>query len=467
MIIAIDGPAGSGKSTIAREVAKQLRLRYLDTGAMYRAITLLAVEAGLVPERISEAGALAAQVRLRVENRPDDLSRVFVGDREVTDEIRGPLVSQHVSAVSADPGVREVLTTQQRDEAASGNVVLEGRDMGTVVVPDADLKVFLTASIEERARRRQLQLQAIGVEQPLDGLVADIARRDALDSQRAVAPLRKAADAVEVDTTGMTIAEVVATVRRLAEEGRSRRRLHAPAGPPADEQPPPEEASMTEPMIERWPISRMVKGPLDTIVYRITHVVLGPIWRFVYRMRVQGVEHFPLTGPVVVVCNHRAMTDPFFLGINGPRQIHYMAKVELWKFKPLAWAMEAYGTFPVVRGGADRAAIKRATEILDAGAVLGLFPEGHVYRGSELGPLRPGISLFSMRDGVVTIPAVLKGTDRVIRHGLPRLPRVELVFGPPLDLPGTEVPKSERGRIVTERVTKALNTLLATPAEDG
>ena len=168
MVIAIDGPAGSGKSTIAREVAKRLRMPYLDTGAMYRTITLLALEAGLIPDRVAESGSLAATVPFRFEQRPNDLTRVFIGDREVTDEIRGRAVSQNVSAVSAEASVREVLTQKQREEAARGDLVLEGRDMGTVVVPRAEVKVFLTASVEERARRRRAQQLAQGVDQPLD-----------------------------------------------------------------------------------------------------------------------------------------------------------------------------------------------------------------------------------------------------------------------------------------------------------
>ncbi len=447
MIIAIDGPAGSGKSTIAREVAKRLKMRYLDTGAMYRAITFLALEEGLVPDRIGEAGALAAHTDLRLEGRADDLTRVFVDGREITDEIRGPLVSKHVSAVSADPGVRDVLTAKQRQEAAAGNVLLEGRDMGTVVVPHAELKVFLTAGLEERARRRQLQLQGKGAEQSLAELEATIATRDALDSGRAVAPLRKADDAVEVDTTGLSVSDVIAAVCGLAED----KRKAALAGRP----------------LRRWPISRMVRGPMDTLFYRMTHVVLGPFWRFVYRMRVRGAEHFPLTGPVLVVCNHRAMTDPFFLGINVPRQIHYMAKHELWKFKPLAWAMEGFGTFPVVRGEADRSAVQRGVDILAAGGVLGLFPEGGVRTGSHLAPIRSGVSLFSMREDVVTVPAALRGTERAFRHGVPRLPRVELVFGPPIERPDSRLSRSERGRIISERVTEAVNALLTTPPEQG
>ena len=217
--------------------------------------------------------------------------------------------------------------------------------------------------------------------------------------------------------------------------------------------------------VKDYRVGRMRRGPRDTALYRVTHCVLGPIWRFLYRMKIKGVEHVPLTGPVVVACNHRAMTDPFFMGINVPRQIHYMAKSELWKFSILRWAMEAFGTFPVNRGEADRAAIKAGLEILDAGAVLGLFPEGHVNKSEGLGPLRSGISLFSLREGVVTVPAVLRGTDRVFRHGIPHFPRVELVFGPPLEMPGPEVSRSERGRLVTERVAEALYSLLATSAD--
>jgi cytidylate kinase len=220
MIIAIDGPAGSGKSTISREVAACLGMRYLDTGAMYRTVTLLALEAGLVPDRIPEAAALAAGADLRFVERTDDLTRAFIGEREVTDEIRGRLVSQNVSAVSADPAVRALMTARQRRLAAEGDVVLEGRDTGTVVFPDADVKVFLVASIEERARRRREQLLAQGMDHSLEELAIDIAARDAYDSGRAIAPLRKADDAVEIDTTGMTIQEVIEAVCRLVETRR-------------------------------------------------------------------------------------------------------------------------------------------------------------------------------------------------------------------------------------------------------
>ena len=169
-------------------------------------------------------------------DRPDDLTRAFIGDREVTNEIRGREVSRAVSPVSADAAVRALLTARQRAEAAEGDVVLEGRDTGTVVFPNADLKIYLVASIEERARRRRAQLLAQGVDQSEEELVADIVARDAYDSGRAIAPLCKADDAVEIDTTGMTIPEVIQAVCALAE---AKRGGAAPSARPRRRSSPP------------------------------------------------------------------------------------------------------------------------------------------------------------------------------------------------------------------------------------
>ncbi len=199
-VVAIDGPAGSGKSTVARGVARKLDLEVLDTGAMYRAVTLLALEYGLDLADGPGIAATARTVRLELDSPPGS---VALDGRDVSREIRGPAVAAAVSQVSAHPEVRTLLVDRQRRWVdVHGGGVVEGRDIGTVVFPDAPLKVFLTASPEERAKRRALDEAA--ADRPTDEREVEqaIARRDELDSSRATSPLRPADDAIVIDTTG-------------------------------------------------------------------------------------------------------------------------------------------------------------------------------------------------------------------------------------------------------------------------
>jgi len=233
MIIAIDGPAGSGKSSVAKQVAQQLGFAYLDTGAMYRAVAWQALQEGLdlsdplplaTQERIT---AIAASQPIEFAYLPGEPlpSQVMIGGVDVTSQIRTPATDVAVSPVSAHAGVRQALTQQQRVIGASRDTVMEGRDIGTVVFPDAQLKVFLTATPAERAHRRYCQNRAKAHQcgQEYTGpskaqILADIQRRDAYDSPRAAAPLKPAADSVELDTTNMDIAAVVAQIVAWARE---------------------------------------------------------------------------------------------------------------------------------------------------------------------------------------------------------------------------------------------------------
>jgi CMP/dCMP kinase len=206
--VAIDGPAGSGKSTVARGVADALRLLVLDTGAMYRAATLAALDADADLADADAVTAAARQADIAVSE--DGSGTVQLDGRDVTDEIRGPAVTAAVSLVSAHPGVREVMVARQRAwvDRHDGGVV-EGRDIGTVVFPDATVKVFLTASDEERATRRHRDEAAAARRPDVDAVREALARRDALDSGRAMSPLRLADDALVIDTTGRTVDDVV------------------------------------------------------------------------------------------------------------------------------------------------------------------------------------------------------------------------------------------------------------------
>ena len=182
-------------------------------------------------------------------------------------------------------------------------------------------------------------------------------------------------------------------------------------------------------------------------------------------MRIRGTENVPRSGAVLLVSNHRSNLDPFFVGVAFPRQIHFMAKAELWKVKALGRVIDRLGAFPVNRGEADRAAVKRALDTLASGAVVGMFPEGRRQRSQPIGDIQAGVSLFALRDGVVTIPVIMDGTERVVWKHLLRLTRVTATFGPPLELPGHDVPRAQRAHLVTERLNQAFRDLLAAQAE--
>jgi pantoate ligase/cytidylate kinase len=226
-LIAIDGPAGAGKSSVARAVAAQLQLLYLDTGAMYRAITWLALQRGIPLDDAEQLTQLAAQTQLRLQSgpSPDEPTRIWANGQEITQAIRSPEVTRWVSQVAAVPGVRQELVKQQRLLGRDGGAVLEGRDIGTHVFPDAELKVFLTASLGERAQRRQHQLQAQGQVVSLEELKAQLEQRDRYDSERQIAPLRPAPDAIVIDTDHLSQAEVenkiVTLYRQLLEKAGS------------------------------------------------------------------------------------------------------------------------------------------------------------------------------------------------------------------------------------------------------
>lgn len=222
MIIAIDGPAASGKSTVAKAVARRLGVRHLDTGAMYRAVTWLALQNRTPVDDAAGLATLARQAPITFEYMDGSAvaTSVSIAGRDVTTAVRLPEVDANVSAVSAVPGVRAELVAQQRKLAAGRDTVAEGRDIGTVVFPSAEVKIFLTASAEERARRRRIDLANQGHDVEQAEVQERLERRDAYDSTREVSPLEAAADAEMLDTTGLTIDEVVDAIVARVEAAR-------------------------------------------------------------------------------------------------------------------------------------------------------------------------------------------------------------------------------------------------------
>ncbi len=208
MVIAIDGPSGAGKSTTARQLAERLGYIYIDTGAMYRAIGWKAKQEGIDPADEEKLTALCGRTEVTIKKDNND-PRFYVNGHDVSNEIRTPEMGMMASAVSKSPSVRARLLTLQRDLGRNGGVVMDGRDIGTVVFPDADVKFFLDASAEERGRRRHQELKTKGMDVDLARITQEIRERDHQDSMRSLAPLRRADDALPIDSTDLSISEVL------------------------------------------------------------------------------------------------------------------------------------------------------------------------------------------------------------------------------------------------------------------
>ena len=215
-VIAIDGPAAVGKTTVGRMLAQRMGCLFVDTGVMYRAVTARAIEEGMDMEDEDAVTGLAESIGIRiVGDRGPDSQRVLLDGQDVTDKVRTQSVDRNVSAVSSYEGVRDAMVAQQREMASEGGVVMVGRDIGTVVLPDAGLKIYLTASLQARARRRHTELEAKGSEVALEDTLEDMERRDRIDSEREHSPMKPALDAILVDTSHLTAAQVVDRIVEL------------------------------------------------------------------------------------------------------------------------------------------------------------------------------------------------------------------------------------------------------------
>jgi pantoate ligase/cytidylate kinase len=425
-VVAIDGPVGSGKSTVARAVARRLGMDYLDTGAMYRSVALAALRQGIDPE--SADGEALARVAARLQL--DVGERVVLDGEDVTDQLRTPDVGRAVSAVAAKPEVREELVRRQREWARShGGGVVEGRDIGSVVFPDARLKVFLTASDEERARRRASDEDAEA-----------LARRDRLDSTRSTSPLSVADGAVVVDSTDRSVDDVVdEIVGRFT--GEEEREATASAAPPAPE--PVAEAAGGD---ERSARAERDEGPtpqygpptpLAIGMYRAVRGAIHGLARLLFRITYEGLENVPTSGVFIVAPVHRSNIDFGLVSVLTKRRMRYMGKEALWKYAWFGKLITTLGAFPVRRGAADREALHRCMEVLRGGEPLVLFPEGTRRSGPLVKDLYEGAAYVAIRTQSPLVPVGIGGSERALPKGakIIRPVKIHVVVGPPMQPP--------------------------------
>ena len=436
--IAIDGPSGAGKSTIAKAVAKELEYLYVDTGALYRAVALHMTRENV---DIKNADEVAKNLEgLDVSLRYiDKTQRVMIGEEDVSELIRTPEISMAASEVSAIPEVRKFLFDLQQNIAKENNIIMDGRDIGTVVLPHAEVKIFLTASAEKRAERRHKELVEKGDSSTYEEVLKDIIARDYNDTHREIAPLKKADDAVEVDSSDMTLDEVVKRITEIIKEGTSKKKERE--------------------MMPTNPVNRNAKVAFPTmLLYTIVRNAVKLAFFVWYRIKIVGKENIPKKGGYIFASTHRSYADPVLLSIGCKTPFSFMAKEELFQGNKLfKWLISTLGAFPVKRGKGDAEAIDKSLEALNSGKNLIIFPEGTRSKDGKVGKIKTGVALISAvaQTGVVPCAICFEGKLKFRK-------KIILAFGKPIEPAEMGATTASTGniKILKTKISQEINNLV-------
>ncbi len=387
--IAIDGPGGAGKSSLAKAVAKELGIVYVDTGALYRTIGLYITKLGISTKDNEAVIAKLPEINLDLKYI-DGNQVIFLNGESVGDNIRTPEISMAASNVSAIPEVRQFLLETQREIARKNSVIMDGRDIGTVILPDAEIKIFLTASPEARAKRRYDELSAKGQDVKYEDIYREMIERDTNDSTRAVAPCVPAKDAIILDNSRLNAEQTVEKVLKIAKKALKKKRNF----------------------------------------YMRAHAVLAPVIRFFQRIKPIGIENIPRDGGLMICANHIAAKDVILIAAACPRQIRFVAKKELFKVPVLGFLIKKLGAIKLDRGGSDVNAIKTTVNLAKDGEVVSIFPQGHRHPGVNPAntPIKNGAGLVAYHSGCDVIPVCIKTKDDKYHF----LGKVEIHFGKPI-----------------------------------
>ena len=377
MKIALDGPSGAGKSTVAKALAKKMGIIYVDTGALYRTIGLYVRNKGIDKNDAPAVIACLDEIKLDMQFINGEQIITLNGDK-IGQEIRTGEIAMYASAVSAIPEVRTFLLETQRKIARENDVVMDGRDIGTVILPDAEVKIFMVASAEARAKRRYLELQAKGEDCTYESVLADIIERDTNDSTRKVAPAIPAQDAIHLDNSDLTIDETVDKVIEIINEKTQKKK--------------------TKRKINR--LYRFIKKGFSWIFY------------ILYGLKVKGRENEPDDKNFVICANHTSLLDvvPLVMALNK-NQIRFMAKKEIFKVPLLRGFVKGMGGYPVDRKIGDVSAIKKTIEILKSEhGCVGIFPQGtrQAYKNPRQTPIKDGAGMVALKAGVGILPVAIK-----------------------------------------------------------
>lgn len=423
MIITIDGPSGTGKSTVAKGVAKKLGFTFFDTGAMYRSFAWMIAKEGVSVEDEKEVQLLLTKFQFEIRSGSSGERHYFVGGADVTSEIRTQAISMAASKIAVNPTVREEMVKIQRRFGTAGDAVFEGRDMGTVVFPDADLKIFLTAKPKVRAERRYRELihKFPDLSISFDEILKEIEERDQTDTTRAISPLKKAADAVVIDTSEMAAGQVIDKIIKL----KPKRRY-----------------------------------PKMKLSYKIVYWTARIFFKTCFRLKIYGLEHFR-PGAAIIAPNHTSFYDPPVVSISCPEEVHFLARGSLFEVPFVGWLIKILNSHPIARGSSDASIFRMMVDLLGQGKKLILFPEGKRSDTGELLPIERGLSFLVQKAGCPVIPVYVQGAFEAWPRGrkIPKFfGKMAVVFGSPIEWEDG-IDKKQAAARITQRTEEAFRNL--------
>ncbi len=429
-IVAIDGPAGSGKGTITNLVGKKMNLINIDTGATFRSVTLAMLKQNIKINETEKIEKLLENIQIEFKNEGEE-QKVILNSEDVTTQIREKPVNDFVSEVSTIKIVREKMLQLQRKIAEGKNVIMEGRDIGTTVFPNADVKIYLDATPEERAKRRVLQNQQKGINLTYEEVLENVKTRDKIDSERELSPLKQAEDAIYIDSTNMKIPEVVKKICKIIQKQKKEKNINNSSS-----------SKKFDKSGDTW---------FRKLQRRIIWGTLKGLYKIVYRAKIEGTENIPEDGAFVLCGNHMDYIKVPAIVVFAPRKINFIAKSELFKNPFLKRLGELFDVIPVKRGKQDLDAMKKSLKVLNNEEGLGLFPEGTT-RGLEKGvKVKNGAAFMALRTGKPIVPVGVEVTKRPF-------PKIIIRYGKILDYSQYQSKNPEKE--VLDKVTEEMMTVI-------
>ena len=417
-IVAIDGPAGSGKGSVTKLIAKKLNLSCIDTGAMYRCVALHMMNKGIKIHELEKINELLKNIEILLD---EENEKVFLNGKDVTKQIRSVEVTKIVSQVSAIKEVRLKLVEMQRKIAKDKNIIMEGRDITTIVFPNANVKIYLDADVEERARRRQKQNEEKNIESTYEQVLEDMKKRDENDKNKEFGALKIAEDAIVLNSTGCTAEKVAKKIIKIIKDKKKQEEID----------------------------KKVYIETKDTIIKKIKLKLVKTLlyygfYKIVYRIKVVNKQKVPTEGAYIICANHINMLDALAVVCANKRDVRFICKESMFKKKILGWALKLVNTIPVNREKNDIESMKRTLKALKNGELVGIFPEG-TRKGMEKNmKAKNGAAFFSLKTGTKVIPLGIQGSFKPFS-------KVKLVYGDPLDF--SEYYGKEKDKEALEKVT--------------